>query len=143
MFIDTAGEPQLKVSKPFYDVTTATDAQLQFNSSWETPQIIQKYTATRTRAASAAAITDTVTTGLKYAPPYLAYLTTYINGAGQPTETGMVGVGGSFAGSADFQIFGQLAGADGYMTLTYPANGTLSVVDFTFTIYLLTDTIST
>ncbi len=132
------GSYGIKIANEGYDVQTAAGPQqVAFNSSDLTIQIIDTIQTAHTRAPGAPAFSETITTGLKYAPPSLGYLSTYIFGAGQPTETGMIGSGGSWAGSADYSVYGQLLGNDGYVTISYPANTSPSTIEFQATILLL------
>lgn len=117
------------------DVSTATADQVTFDSADLTFQIIKVITDVRVRAPGAPLLTVTLTTGLKTAPASLGYLSTYLYGAGQPTETALMGTAG-YALNAEYIVYGQLAGDDGYVTITYPANGTGSTIEFTATIIL-------
>lgn len=133
----------MKQSVAGVNVDDATYTQTVFDSSNLTFQVIDVITDTATRSPGAGALTRTIQTNLGWAPPSLAYLSTYLYGAGQPTETGLVGAGGGYAVQADYNVYGPLGGSEGYVTITYPANGTLSTIEWTFTIYLFNTVLPT
>lgn len=64
----------MKISQPGYDVTTATDDQLIFNSDQNMFKIVTTNTATITKAANASNGTTTIAHGLSYTPIVTAYI---------------------------------------------------------------------
>jgi hypothetical protein len=82
--LDSTGNSRIKVAQPGYDVTTATDAQLAFNSAQNALKIVQSGSLSLTQASvanpgaglfgNASGTLGTVTHNLGYIPVVMAFI---------------------------------------------------------------------
>jgi hypothetical protein len=71
--IQQDGKSRIKVAKAGYDVTTAADSELAFNSSQNVFKIVQTGTGSFTKPANTVVASTTITHNLGFQPAFVAY----------------------------------------------------------------------
>ena len=135
-----------KVSKSngsggFYDVTTATNSQLAFNSAFNTFKIVSSGTISIPAVTAGTTYFDAVTHNLGYVPAVLAYKSDATPTYYVPLPAVFIDATGANAGKVNLTVYTQVTSSAIYFYTIVPTGFSTSSA-FTIRYYLLQETAS-